>query len=169
MYLGAIASSFWRWVLPCALAAGRLLALAIGLNMSHTFPRVTLSACTTDLTIRLHTRLLERFFLNAFKTVPMVSLAYMEAGALSSAAPHVDCSSHSRGGGHVSRFTSCDPKSASYSAWTFYPTRQLYDFSINIAGNDQHLMFYDAATCASTVTTVNVLLWLHLSVPVSDA
>jgi hypothetical protein len=54
----------------------------------------------------------------------------------------------------------CSPtdfdKTSSASGWTFYPARMLPEFSINIAGKNQSVMLYDAATCASDVMHADV-------------
>ncbi len=59
------------------------------------------------------------------------------------------------------RTSNCNPKNfnntQSSLGWVFYPTRMLPDFSINIAGKNQSVMFFDAATCASVVGTIDVL------------
>jgi hypothetical protein len=58
------------------------------------------------------------------------------------------------------RESKCNPqdfdKSSSQRGWTFYPTRMMPDFSINVAGQQQSVMFFDAATCASVVTKIDV-------------
>ena len=50
----------------------------------------------------------------------------------------------------------------SFRGWSFYPTRMLPDFSINIAGDNQSLILFDAATCASETAIADVIFHLIL-------
>ena len=70
----------------------------------------------------------------------------------------------------------CNPSNynmtSSERGWTFYPARMLPDFAINIAGDNQSIMFFDAATCASVNKNIDVTpiaIYEHVVVCLCDA